>query len=310
MGHWLLDAIAEQRERALSDTFFYLAGRGAPVDFDLERVRNTAAALEFAVLDLKLNEDKEDNTLVLRKAAADAFYLLQALPMPSDPITAGFHLLRVSSLAILGGQEKKVACWLLALKKVGKWPVLPLESKDWGERCRATAIDAWLRLIRRHEDDRQLVVKRASALKEQRPQKERDYLRLLEPAEAKRRALELIALYHLIYAAQLLAEGHSHKFDEHFHHAITASGGACLGLEPLVRLLFYAVRQIVVIRVGGSSEQTGRLVVAGREYPIPVTGADAQRIEEETGVPEHKIWAAIDEWSSTPCEYWRGCGQE
>lgn len=58
MNHWLLDAMAERRSNALREAdrvqFHQEMGREAPA-FDEALLHETAAALEIAVLDLKVD---------------------------------------------------------------------------------------------------------------------------------------------------------------------------------------------------------------------------------------------------------------
>lgn len=263
MNHWLLDAMAEQRRRALREAdrvqFYREMGRELP-DFDAELLRETAAALEIAVLDLKIGRltDDPERLKLSWKAAAEAFRLLRVLPQPEEPMAAGTHLLRASVLAVLGDRGADAARWLRALEDEGRWPDLPLKSEDWGERCRATITDVWLRLVRKKGwGDRDLVLERIAALRKEQEAFERDYLHAFEPLEAKRSALELIAIYHLAKAADVLAhyitdgvvEG-SYQIqpllDSHFDRAIEACEAARLvELEPFVRLLSRAAEQMV-----------------------------------------------------------------
>ncbi|HFD86246.1 MAG TPA: DEAD/DEAH box helicase, partial [Gammaproteobacteria bacterium] len=263
MSHRLLDAMAEQRRRALCEAdrvqFYREMGR-ALSDFDAALLRETADALEIAVLDLKIDRlaDDPEQLEMSRQAAAEGFRLLRVLPQPEEPLAAGTHLLRASVLAVLGDRGADVARWLRALEDEGQWPDLPLESQDWGERCRATITDVWLRLVRKKGwNDRDVVLERVAALRDAQDAFERDYLHTFEPLEAKRSALELIVIYHLAKAADVLAHyitdgvvDGSYQIqpllDGHFDRAIDAcEAGRLVELEPFVRLLSRAAQQMV-----------------------------------------------------------------
>jgi superfamily II DNA/RNA helicase len=263
MSHWLLDAMAEKRALALRDTdrvqFYREMTLEAQVS-DEENIRAVAAALEVAVLDLevdRLSDDVERREL-LRKTAADAFRLMRILSQPNVPLVAGTHLLRASVLAVLGDRGADAARWLRALDAAYTWPALPLDSQDWGERCRATLTDIWLRLIRKKGwSDRDAVLERVAALRATQQEFERDYLGAFQPLEAKRTALELIAIYHLAKAADVLAHfitdgvvDGNHQIqpllDSHFDRAIDAcDAGQLVELGPLTRLLARAAGQMV-----------------------------------------------------------------
>jgi len=263
MNHWLLDAIAEKRTNALREAdriqFYREMAREVP-EFNAEAIQEIAAALEIAVLDLevdRLSEDR-DREATMRGAAADAFHVLRVLPIPENPVEAGTHLLRASTLAVLGDRGADAARWLRALDTDGAWPAFAIESHDWGQRCRATITDVWLRLVRKKGwTDRDAVLDRVAALRDSQQEFERVYLQALDPLSAKRCALELIAIYHLSKAADVLAhfitdgvvEGNhqvQQLLDSHFDRAIAACETARLvELEPMTRLLARAAAQMV-----------------------------------------------------------------
>ncbi|MFP1678244.1 DEAD/DEAH box helicase [Alloalcanivorax sp. C16-2] len=262
MSHWLLDTMADKRRLALREAdrlqFYREMGRELP-DFDEEILRESAAALEIAVLDLevdRLADDPEKRTLS-RQAAGDAFRLLRMLPLPINPMDAGTHLLRASVLAVLGDRGADAARWLRSLDESLQWPDLPLDAPDWGARCRATLTDVWLRLVRKKGwSDRDAVLERVAALRSTQQTFEREYLHAFGPLDAKRSALELIAIYHLAKAADVLAHyitdgvvDGSHQIqpvlDSHFDPAIDACDTAQLiELGPLTRLLARAAQQM------------------------------------------------------------------
>ena len=262
MSHWLLDTMADKRRLALREAdrlqFYREMGRKVP-DVDNEALRDAAAALEIAVLDLKVDRlaDEPEQRTLSRQAAGDAFRLLRMLPLPTNPMEAGTHLLRASVLAVLGDRGADAARWLRSLDEAQQWPHLPLDAPDWGERCRASLTDVWLRLVRKRGwTDRDAVLELVAALRSAQQTFEREYLDAFEPLEAKRSALELIALYHLAKAADVLAHyitdgvvDGSHQvqplLDTHFDRAIEACDTAQLiELGPLTRLLARAAQQM------------------------------------------------------------------
>ena len=263
MSHWLLDSIADKRTAALAVAdrvqFYREMGQAVP-GFDAESIQGIAAALEIAVLDLemdRLTENTERQTLA-RQAAADGFRLLRVLPVPEIAPDAGTHLLRASVLAVLGDRGADAARWLRGLADDENWPALPPESSDWGVRCRATITDVWLRLVRKRGwSDRDVILQRVAALRNAQQEFERDYLKSFDPLPAKRSALELIAIYHLAKAADVLAhfitdgvvDGNfqvHQLLDSHFDRALAACDTARLvELETMTRLLARAAAQTV-----------------------------------------------------------------
>jgi len=262
VSHWLLEAIAERRAQALRDADrvqFYREMTPQAPDFDAQAMHEIVAALELAVLDMELDRfgDDEARQSVLHSAAADAFRLLRVLPLPEAPMAAATHMLRASVLAVIGDRGADAARWLRALDEKQAWPALPLNSTDWGERCRATLTDVWLRLVRKQGwSDRDTVLERVAALRTSQQEFEREYLGSFDPLEAKRSALELIAIYHLAKAADVLAHFITDGvvedsfqiqpvLDSHFDRAIAVCDTAQLvELGPLTRLLARAAAQM------------------------------------------------------------------
>lgn len=263
MSHWLLDAIADKRSLALREADrvqFYREMSPETPAFDAQAMQDMATALELAVLDMELDRFADDAATlkVMRQAAEDAFRLLRVLPLPEAPMDAATQLLRASALAVIGDRGADAARWLRALENAQTSPALPLDSADWGERCRAALTDIWLRLVRKNGwSDRDAVLERVAALRDAQQTFERDYLGSFGPLAAKRSALELIAIYHLAKAADVLAHyitdgvvEDSYQIqpllDSHFDRAIAACDtGQLLELGPLSRLLARAAAQMV-----------------------------------------------------------------
>ena len=228
----------------------------APSAVDDELIRQSAEMLEIAVLDLVLEDlaDDEEKQRELKRAAADAFRLLRVLPRPKDPLEAGMFLLRAGTLAVLGDKGRDAARWM----KEDPWPDLPIDSKDWRRRTWATVLDVWLRLIRKDGwSDRDEVLERISRLRDAQADFEKDHLEALEPVYAKAAALELIGLYHLAKAAEILAHYMTdgvvdgkyqirQLLDTHFDRVLAVCEQAqMIDLEPLSRLLVASASQIV-----------------------------------------------------------------
>lgn len=202
----ILDRLSDLRQRALKQAQHVRVSQELlefPFDADDDLLQRAAILLEIAVHDLISDGyEEEENQRKLRFVAADAFRLFRTLPRPDDELKAGIFLLRAGVIAVLGDKGVDAACWL----RENTWPDLPIESQDWGERTWATVIDVWLRLIRKDGwSDRDLVLERVASLRKAQLVFEREYLQGLEISDAKATALELIGLYHLAKAAEILA---------------------------------------------------------------------------------------------------------
>ncbi len=175
------------------------------IDVDSILLSNVSDVLELKVLELISNryEDDLDKVKLMRECATEAFRINQILPQPSEAIPFARHLLKLSSLAILGDRGADA---VRILNQTG-WSNLPLDSDDWYERTWATIIDVWLRLIRKKGwYDRDIVLERIFSLREHQNQYEKVYLNTVDETNAKSAALELIGLYHLARAAEILAQ--------------------------------------------------------------------------------------------------------
>lgn len=249
MSHWLLGALGDTREKALTQASYfqiYQEIQDVPFNIDKALLLRAAEALEMVVHDLILEENTIDEKKELQKCAADAFRLMRVLPRPEDPLEAAKFLLSASALAVLGEMGADAARML----REDEWPDLPLESNDWGERTWATILDVWLRLIRKNGwTDRDTVLERISALRDSQAKFEKDYLDGQDLAYAKASALELIGLYHLAKAAEIFAQYITdgvvdgkyqikHLLNAHFDRVFAVCNDTrMLDLEPLTRLL-------------------------------------------------------------------------
>lgn len=259
MSRWLLDQLEAERLRALKHAEeAKLYAQFPRHDFHLDDVfiERTATALELAVLDFLWNPEaaNDESSRQCLLVAKDAFRLLQVLPRPSDPIDCGRFLLRSSCLAVLGDRGADAARWL----RDHPWPELPTSSTDWSERTWATILDVWLRLIRKAGwEDRDAVLTRIDELRSAQSEYEEAYLQRHDLLTAKAAAVELIGLYHLAKAAEVLAiyitdgvvDGKyqiRQLMETHFDRVYAAGEHAqLLDLEPLARLLGGASAQMV-----------------------------------------------------------------
>ena len=245
MSHWLLEEQEEMRQQALKQVQL---AQNSHKQADEKLIRRTADALEMAVLDLVLEDavHDEQKQRELQLAAADAFCLLCALPRPVDPLAAGKFLLRAGSLAVLGDKGTDAEQWL----EKEPWAELPVDSEDWHKRTWATVLDVWLRLIRKDQyADLDIALERIFLLRSAQSDFEKKYLVGQESAHAKAVALELLGLYHLAKAAEILVRYMSdgdvdgkhqihQSLDTHFGQVLAVCGHArMIDLELLGRLL-------------------------------------------------------------------------
>ena len=257
MSHWMLESLGETRNKALREAtrvqvLSELASPPSEVDYGL--IERVAQALETVVMDLLLSAPVENEQLhTLRQCASDAYRLYRVLPNLTNTLVEAELRLRQSALAVLGDLGADAARHL----REQQWPTLEIESEDWRTRTLSTIIDIWLRLIRKQGwNDRDAVLERIERLRQAQKSFESNYLGDSVGHGAKAAALELMALYHLAKAAEILAlyitdgvvDGIyqiNNLLDMHFDRAVAVcERGAAFQLEPLVRLLAATARQL------------------------------------------------------------------
>lgn len=120
------------------------------------------------------------------------------------------HILRLADASDLDARRALSGCM----------PALPLENGDWMQRCKAHVADIWLRILLDTPDAASVVPHRAVSLRQKQIECEGRFLKTLDIVPAKRAALELIALYHLVAAGEKVAKQSSlSDLRLHFEHA-------------------------------------------------------------------------------------------
>ncbi len=254
MTSWIMDSInPDLLQRARIEASRRLLDNALGLVRERDEENNllfVAEALELAVIDLLDNERELDS---LRQVSAEAFQLLRVLPRPESPLEAAKACLRLACLGVIG--ERGVDA--RRVLKEEPWPALPLDSASWGERTLATILEVWLRVIRKDGwSDLDAVQAQVVALRQQQANYEAEYLDGRQ-STARTAAWELVALYHLSKAAELLAifttQGEiggrfdvRQQLEAQFDRALTACGRAELvELDAMVRLLVCTALQLV-----------------------------------------------------------------
>ncbi|HII67216.1 MAG TPA: DEAD/DEAH box helicase [Thermococcaceae archaeon] len=210
-------------------------------------------AIEIAAIDLMDCAFFNKNSLKteqFHKYCEIAFLLCRALPVPEDIIEAAKYYMRMSCFALLGQKSADIRRWL----HEHPWPPLPLNSIEWDIRVFAGVAEAWLRLVRKNGwKDLQATNALIVQLRKDQSKFEKRYL--FETAQTQGAALELVALYHLAKAIELLAiysgQGEPkdilEQLDFHFDRSLSASRIAGLiELELLLRWLKPTAKQIAM----------------------------------------------------------------
>lgn len=241
---WLLRSVLDQIASGDATRLASLA------DADALLVQQALLVAELMAIEhLDDAEAASTGSTVLRKACSDAFYLLRALPEQIDPDARRKTLLRLSCYGILGDRSADIRRWL---REQGL-PDLPPEQDAWPRRVFGTVADSFLRIARKDGwPDIHEVARGIAELRRLQTQFEQDFLAGVS-ASAQVSALELVSLYHLAKAVELLGTfcGKGSPKDIvselkfHYFRAIrAASTGGLVELDVLLRWMRAASIQV------------------------------------------------------------------
>jgi replicative superfamily II helicase len=157
-----------------------------------------AHSLELAAFGLL---DETDRRSDLRSAAEQAFELLRTLrPETSSQFGMATHLLQTACYGILADRTPDVSRFL----KESTFPEFAIEA-DWGNAVRQSVTVLWLKLLRKNGwEDLDAVLAGVVSLREAQAAHEGTYL-AARGDQSRSSAWELVAIYHLAKAAEILA---------------------------------------------------------------------------------------------------------
>lgn len=247
---------------------------------DDDELRFVAHALELQAFTLMDGNDVG----ALREASMRAFQIARTLSHSegtSEPMTA---LVRVACLGVLGDRGADVRRILGDLSLAA-----PAAAESWGDRVIQTTNEVWLRLLRKRGwEDLDGVQNAVARLRVDQREGELTFLAEAEQKKDARPAWELMSLYHLARAAELLGTFLSQgsvdgrydvreQLEGQFDRAIgTSAKGGLMELEILSRLLARTARALVdnsiwtVTRAVNSrvTKFVGSLIARERKQPI------------------------------------------
>lgn len=254
-NHWILASISADKMREVHEEVARrrlasaLGVRLQTLVSD-DNLRFVANALELRVFDLL----ESDDTDALRAAAAEAFEVARALPLPDKPLQKASEFVRIGCLGVLGNRNADVRRLLSTFNP----QTLYHDSADWADEVGATVLDIWIRLLRKQGwDDLDGVQSGVANLRAKQCEREPKFLEKAERRKDARPAWELMTHYHLAKAAEILGiylchvsvEGHydvREQIQAQFDCAITtAEKGQLMELETFARLLARTARAMV-----------------------------------------------------------------
>lgn len=207
MTHWLLESSGSQLEFALKEANrvqLYSELLDKSIDVDFSKIERAAELYELVVLDLisEGSSRNEEGLRSLKSSAEKAFQLYKVLPDKEDAISELERRLKQSILAVLADKGADAS----RLLKENPWPNVSINSGSWRETTWSSILEVWLLLIRKNGwEDRDLVLKKIGELRDCQKEFENDYLNEIDPKFKKVAALELVVLYHMARAAEVLA---------------------------------------------------------------------------------------------------------
>lgn len=194
---WLLRSVLDQIATGDATRLASLAEADTLL---LQQALLVAELMALEHLDHAEGASGSPESAVLQTACSDAFYLLRALPKSPDPDVSRKSLLRLSCYGILGDRSADVRRWL---REQGL-PQLPSEQDAWPRQVFGTVADSFLRIARKDGwADLHEVARGIARLRDLQAQFERDFISGAG-ASAQVAALELVSLYHLAKAVELL----------------------------------------------------------------------------------------------------------
>jgi hypothetical protein len=267
---WILEALGDQKLKdAQTESHRRRLLRALDMEEAVggqENLRFAAGALELALHGLL--REQAANADDVRETASEAFQLLRAITPPASPLERQEWLLRLACQAVLGDRSADVR----RLLNGESWESATSYS-DWGSKVRSSIYSAWLRIIRKRGwDDLQAVQADVVDLRARQGEFERQYLERQESGATHSAAWELVTLYHLAKAADLLveyttqgtAEGTydiKQKLEAQFDRALAASERTDhIELASITLLLVHTASALVGNSIWGLSRGVGRRV--------------------------------------------------
>ncbi|KFG69398.1 DEAD/DEAH box helicase [Microvirga sp. BSC39] len=199
---WIEEALGEDRlswsTAEVGRDLLAQALQANPEQHDDPDLVFVAETLELAIFDLL---DDTDRIADLRRTAGRAFDILRVIAVPPEASQARQHLLRAGCLGILADRGPDVARYL----REKTIPEVQTDEEDWGKRVRSITTHLWLCLIRKDGwQDLDRVQELVVGMRQQQQIYETNFLEQ-SGEHARAAAWELVALYHLSKAAELLA---------------------------------------------------------------------------------------------------------
>ena len=188
---------------------------------------------------------------IFHHTCAECFGLMEACPLPKNPVQMMVHVLKMLAYAYLGEKWEGMTRYLVESHAALK----PVANPGWDYKLLAGIYDATILLAKKESYEDLSRSRRIIAdLRERQEELEETYLSGV-PAESRRRAAyQLASLYHLAKSVDLVGEymlqgtpdDIDARLDFHFEKAVSHSGYAgVIELDILLRILHATFRKVV-----------------------------------------------------------------
>lgn len=253
---WLIEAFGEEKlqkayensNRLLAHNILESMGIKIAGDIETQEVSRASEILEMAIID-KIRENGWDNEEV-REYCEQTFSIYRALDVPENYISALKYYVKLSCFGILGTRTVDAQMWL----KEKPWPGIKNDYDNWAEQVFSLIVDSFLRTVRKSGwTDLEESANNIKRLRKLQDELEGDYLDK-EDDSAWFAALELVALYHLAKAVEVLTiysgEGTPTDAEDviafHFDQALEAIETARIAeLAVLITWMKYASKNLI-----------------------------------------------------------------
>lgn len=174
-------------------------------DQQIQSLQETLNLIELRCLDLAgawRRDMRSEAGIEFRDYCSLAFDIRRVLPFGDTEADSVKDAIRLAALGVLGDRSSDARRFL----DENAWPVpnMDVENKEWPEFVLFNVADAFLRVVRKKNwEDLHAVAKAVIILREKQQEFERDYLQQ-ENGIRQIAAIELVALYHLAKALEML----------------------------------------------------------------------------------------------------------
>ena len=251
---------------------------------DFAKIQDVIGIYELAIVDLWKHasstpseniEEKND----FRKICNYCFNLLQALPIPDEPVEQIKHVLKLLTYAYLGEKWEDMKRFLLENDRI--WESYNENETNWDLRLFSTIYIAILHLVRKTSwDDLDKATKFILKLRNEQMIFEEKFIKNIDETYQRGAALEIASLYHLAKSVDLLSnymmQGNPPEIidllDYHFDAAIDCCQSAkIIELDILLRMLKATFKKMVTNSIWNV---TGRINSRVNKFVHLVTHAE------------------------------------